>query len=78
MNNNTIELINENGKAKSYGRIPDLYHLIRWLNSEGMSEEAENVKQVWFMAHDLKSVIEKQGKACITERSKVEEADFVL
>jgi hypothetical protein len=62
-NDNTIKLINENGAEKEYGRIPDLWHLAMKLSDDKPTQDA--ILQVWHMAHDLKSVIEKQGQAKI-------------
>ena len=76
-NDNPIKLINENGAAKEYGRIPDLWH-VAMMVSEGkdfgalMTDEdaeklSEAILEVWHMAHDLKSCIEGQGKARIVD-----------
>lgn len=66
-NENTIKLINENGAEKEYARIPDLWHIARYLKNEGLEAAGEQVSEVWHMAHDLKAVVEMQGKAKLVE-----------
>lgn len=61
-NTNAIELTNENGAKRVYRDIPDLWHIAQQLSDE----QKAAVLQVWEMAHDLKSVLEGQGKATIT------------
>ena len=34
--------------------IPDLWHTADWLREEGFNEAAENVLNVWHLAHDLR------------------------
>lgn len=70
-NSNEIKLINENGAEKSYGQIPDLWHVADHIGSHFGDEAREQVLQVWMMAHDLKSCAENQGQAHI-----VHAADF--
>jgi hypothetical protein len=69
MNNySPIKLINQNGGAREYGTIPDLWHIAQHLKSdpgERGQAMAEAVLQVWHMAHDLKACIEGQGQAHI-------------
>lgn len=66
-NSNEIKLINENGKEVSYGQIPDLWHHADFIGKHFGEQARENVIQVWMMAQDLKSVIEEQDKAQLTE-----------
>ena len=66
-NENPIKLINENGAAKEYGRIPDLWHIAMRLQGEGLEQACEAVLEVWHMAHDLKACAEGQGEARIVE-----------
>lgn len=75
-NDNVIKLINENGVAKEYDRIPDLWHtamnIANGLDHGALGETAcqelsDMILQVWHMAHDLKSVVEGQGVAKLVE-----------
>lgn len=65
MNNATkITLQNGNGATKTFGQIPDLWHLIEKLEFDDNDPLlAEKVKEVWDMAHFAKDVFEGQGKA---------------
>lgn len=73
MNNSSkIKLTNENGVEKVYGQIPDLWHIAEGLRTQLGGKAADEVLEVWHMAHDLKAVAEKQqgngkGPAHITE-----------
>lgn len=80
-NRNVIKLINENGVAKEYGEIPDLWHIAQAINEgrdhgaiskEACEELAEQILHVWHMAHDLKSVIEKQEQAKLVDPAPAE------
>jgi hypothetical protein len=71
-NTHEIKLMNENGVEKTYGQIPDLYHLADFAGKHFGENAREQILQVWMMAHDLKSVAEEQRgngnhKAHITE-----------
>ena len=66
-NSNDIKLVNENGKDKTYGQIPDIYGFAGIIGDTHGESAREMVLQVWMMAHDLKSVIEQQDQARLTE-----------
>jgi hypothetical protein len=73
-NDKKIKLVNENGAKKSYARIPDLWHAAMYIEElvqdhPGLADVSEQILEVWHMAHDLKSVAERQGEARITEVS---------
>ena len=65
-NDNPIKLINENGAATEYGRIPDLWHIAMRIEDE---DDRAQVLAVWHMAHDMKSCAEGQGEARIVSVS---------
>jgi hypothetical protein len=77
-NDNAITLLNENGVKKEYGRIPDLWHVAQYLKGNidaddlGLSSIADQILEVWHMAHDLKAVIEGQGDARVLEPGAAE------
>lgn len=75
-NSNEIKLINENGAEKTYGEIPDLWHIatavaegrdLGEFDQEQRDLWEKMILQVWHMAHDLKSVTEEQGEAGLVE-----------
>lgn len=71
-NDHKIKLVNENGAVKQYARIPDLWHAAMYIEElvqdhPGLADVSEQILEVWHMAHDLKSVAERQGEARITE-----------
>jgi hypothetical protein len=68
-NDKTIKLVNENGVTKEYSRIPDMWHIAQGIRSTIGGKAAEEILEVWHMAHDLKACAERQGEARITEVS---------
>ena len=59
-NSNIIKIRNENDRVLSYGEIPDLWHIAGYLESKGMTDSADAVREVWHMAHGFKAAIENQ------------------
>ncbi len=71
-NDNTITVVNENGKQFTYGRIPDLWHI-----AEGLDDKQRDaVLQVWHMAHHLKAAIERQEGAHIVKPAQPERENY--
>ena len=72
-NSNIIRLVNENGQLKTYGEIPDLWHIACHVHSTHGAKISDAILQVMYMAHDLKACIEGQGQAKILQFGPAEQ-----